>query len=100
MTLRTIFRRGAPMCASMPLSASEGQMHRSALPHVAHTSLARIEYWLKQCVANLRHLSGDDAYERYLIHHQQHHADQAILDRRTFYLAETQRKWTGVKRCC
>jgi hypothetical protein len=23
-----------------------------------------------------------------------------VLDRREYYLAEQQRKWTGVKRCC
>jgi uncharacterized short protein YbdD (DUF466 family) len=34
------------------------------------------------------------------LHHQQHHAGQATLDRRAFYLAEQQRKWNGVKRCC
>ena len=45
-------------------------------------------------------LTGDDAYERYLAHHQQHHAGQVVLGRRAFYLAEQQRKWSGVKRCC
>jgi uncharacterized short protein YbdD (DUF466 family) len=56
--------------------------------------------WLKSCVANLRQMTGDDAYERYVVHHHQHHSDQALLDRRAYYLAEQQRKWTGVKRCC
>lgn len=56
--------------------------------------------WLHQLFGYLRQLSGDDAYERYLAHHHQHHADQAILDRREFYLAEQQRKWSGVQRCC
>ena len=55
---------------------------------------------LRRCLAVLRRLTGDDAYDRYLAHHQQHHADQMVLDRRAFYLAEQQRKWTGVKRCC
>ncbi|HVY23545.1 MAG TPA: YbdD/YjiX family protein [Steroidobacteraceae bacterium] len=51
----------------------------------------------------IRRISGDDAYERYVQHYQQHHADDgshAMLDRRAFYLAEQQRKWNGVKRCC
>jgi uncharacterized short protein YbdD (DUF466 family) len=55
---------------------------------------------LRKCLAYLRQVSGDDAYERYLAHHHQHHADQAILNRRAFYIAEQQRKWTGMKRCC
>lgn len=56
--------------------------------------------WLKKCLAFLRQVSGDDAYERYVKHHRAHHADQALLDRRAFFIAEQQRKWTGIKRCC
>ncbi|MES1196355.1 MAG: YbdD/YjiX family protein [Steroidobacter sp.] len=48
----------------------------------------------------LRRISGDDAYERYVQHHHQYHRDQPLLDRRAFYLAEQQRKWSGIKRCC
>lgn len=62
--------------------------------------IAGIANWLQHCLAQLRQLTGDDAYERYLAHHQQYHAGQALLDRRAFYLAEQQRKWNGVKRCC
>ncbi len=59
-----------------------------------------VSSWLRRCLALLRQLTGDDAYDRYLAHHQLHHSDQAVLDRRAFYLAQQQRKWTGVKRCC
>ncbi len=59
-----------------------------------------IATWLKQGLANLRQITGDDAYERYLAHQRQHHPDQLALNRRAFYLAEQQRKWNGVKRCC
>ena len=52
--------------------------------------------WLRA----LRRVTGDDAYERYLAHHHQHHSAERSLDRREFYLAEQQRRWTGVKRCC
>lgn len=48
----------------------------------------------------LRRASGDDAYERYLAHCRQHHPQQPLLDRRAFYLAEQERKWNGVRRCC
>ena len=56
--------------------------------------------WFHKVVACLRELIGADDYERYLQHHQQQHPDQAPLDRQQFYLAEQQRKWSGVKRCC
>ncbi len=59
---------------------------------------------VKVLISHLRRITGDDAYERYLQHHQLHHlgdaAHHTVLDRRTFYLTEQQRKWSGVKRCC
>jgi uncharacterized short protein YbdD (DUF466 family) len=45
-------------------------------------------------------LTRDDAYERYCEHHRLYHGDTALLDRKAFYLAEQERKWNGVKRCC
>lgn len=50
----------------------------------------------------LRRASGDDAYERYLVHWHAHHAQQggAPMDRKTFFKAEQRRKWEGVRRCC
>ncbi len=49
----------------------------------------------------LRRLFGADDYERYLAHHRAHHAgDGPPLDRRAFYDAELERKWSGVRRCC
>jgi uncharacterized short protein YbdD (DUF466 family) len=48
----------------------------------------------------LRAVASDDAYERYLAHHRQAHADAVPLSRREFYLGEQQRKWSGVSRCC
>jgi uncharacterized short protein YbdD (DUF466 family) len=65
-----------------------------------HDNVMYMRIWLQKALAYLRQVSGDDAYERYLIHHCQHHADQTALDRRAFYLAEQQRKWNGIKRCC
>ncbi|RJQ48400.1 MAG: DUF466 domain-containing protein [Gammaproteobacteria bacterium] len=48
----------------------------------------------------IRHLSGDDAYERYLAHHAQTHHDEIPLNRREFFKQEQERKWSGVRRCC
>ncbi len=48
----------------------------------------------------MRTLVGDDAYERYLLHHARHHPERAPMSAQDFYLSEQQRKWTGVSRCC
>jgi len=49
-----------------------------------------------------RELTGDDAYERYLRHWRDQHADPGSepLDRALFYRDEQRRKWDGVRRCC
>ena len=47
-----------------------------------------------------RELTGDAAYERYREHQARCHPDAPVLDRRAFYVAEQQRKWSGVQRCC
>jgi uncharacterized short protein YbdD (DUF466 family) len=48
----------------------------------------------------VRSLATDDAYDRYLAHHARDHKDCPPLDRRSFYLREQNRKWSGVQRCC
>jgi uncharacterized short protein YbdD (DUF466 family) len=48
----------------------------------------------------LRTLSGDDAYERYRIHHLAAHPEVPPLSRKAFYVDEQQRKWGSINRCC
>lgn len=56
---------------------------------------------LKRLWSMVRHLSGDDAYERYLKHwHARHAGEGSPLDRKHFYKAELERKWQGIRRCC
>ena len=50
-----------------------------------------------ECV---RTASGDNAYELYLHHHAQAHRDTEPMTRREFYAQMTERKWSGVSRCC
>jgi uncharacterized short protein YbdD (DUF466 family) len=45
-------------------------------------------------------VTGDDAYERYLAHHQTRHPESAPLDRGAFYASELDRRWKQVSRCC
>jgi uncharacterized short protein YbdD (DUF466 family) len=56
---------------------------------------------LRHLWSALRRLSGDDAYERYLVQWRAHHGGGCEpLDRRAFFREEQQRKWEGVRRCC
>ena len=48
----------------------------------------------------LRRLSGDDAYERYLVHHAKNHQTDTPLSKKAFFKQWQDEKWNGVKRCC
>lgn len=48
----------------------------------------------------LRELSGDNAYERYLMHHATYHAAAPALSRKDFFVLRQQQKWNSIKRCC
>lgn len=58
--------------------------------------------WLKALWQGIRRASGDDAYERYLMHWTQAHAHEGgePLDRKAYFKQEQKRKWEGVRRCC
>jgi uncharacterized short protein YbdD (DUF466 family) len=59
---------------------------------------------LKEAAAGLwryvREVTGDDAYERYVAHHQVTHAGEATLTRREYFKKRQDEKWKGVTRCC
>lgn len=55
---------------------------------------------LMALISTLRQLSGDDNYERYLIHHAEAHPDTPPLERGEHFRQEQDRKWTGIRRCC
>jgi uncharacterized short protein YbdD (DUF466 family) len=55
---------------------------------------------LRRIWSGLRSVTGDDAYERYLVHRGQRHPGQPALDRGAFYRAELERRWTRPNRCC
>jgi uncharacterized short protein YbdD (DUF466 family) len=62
--------------------------------------MSRIAGCARSAWQGLRALAGDDAYDRYLAHRRKRHPGEAALDRRAFYLAELERRWAGIKRCC
>jgi len=53
---------------------------------------------------NIRQLSGDDAYERYLKHYVEHCAAQENLEpplsREAYFKQWQDNKWKGTRRCC
>lgn len=55
--------------------------------------------YLKTVWQAIRQLSGDDAYERYLKHFQEHHQGEP-LSKKEFFKRWQDEKWQGVKRCC
>lgn len=56
--------------------------------------------WAGAAWGYLRAVSGDDAYERYLVHLAGHHAGEPVMSRQAFFTDRQRRKWTGVTRCC
>lgn len=54
----------------------------------------------KQFWRYLRHVSGDDAYERYLAHHRASHPGEAPLTREQYFRKRQDEKWSKVSRCC
>jgi uncharacterized short protein YbdD (DUF466 family) len=56
---------------------------------------------LKSILQNIRNMSGDAAYDRYLAHWRLNHKGEgAPLDRKTFFKQQQERKWNKPNRCC
>ncbi len=71
-----------------------------AIPGRAVGRGARIAAAWRTFWRGVRTATGDDAYERYLTHHEAAHPDAQPLSRRAFFEAEQQRKWSRINRCC
>jgi uncharacterized short protein YbdD (DUF466 family) len=48
----------------------------------------------------LRGVTGDDAYDRYLEHHQRTHPDDTPLTAAEFFKAQLEQKFSCVSGCC
>ena len=55
--------------------------------------------WTALC-SWLRWLNGDAAYQHFVTHLRHHHPDQPVPSRAEFFRMETDRRWSGVRRCC
>ena len=72
--------------------------------------LRAIAQGLREVALWLRHVSGDDAYERYLEHWRRHHTisgeagengtGESPLGRREFFRQRENERWNGIRRCC
>ena len=60
----------------------------------------RLRGWLLQLLKDIRELSGDDAYERYLAHHAAMHCNGNPLSEKDYFILRERGKWEGVRRCC
>ena len=72
------------------------------------TTTNNIKTTVKAIWKNIRRLSGDDAYEQYLKHYAEAHANDENstevivepLSREAFFKEWQDKKWKGIKRCC
>ncbi len=48
----------------------------------------------------LRGVTGDDAYDKYLAHHERTHPDQTPMTAGEFFQAQLDQKWNCVSGCC
>jgi uncharacterized short protein YbdD (DUF466 family) len=48
----------------------------------------------------LRGVTGDDAYEKYLAHHERTHPEQRPMNAEDFFKAQLEQKWNCVSGCC
>lgn len=72
--------------------------------------LTKLNHAWQSIRQNIRQLSGEDAYERYLAHFNEHQAAhqklheeenaEPALSREAFFKEWQTSKWKGVKRCC
>jgi uncharacterized short protein YbdD (DUF466 family) len=64
--------------------------------------MLKARLFVRRCWLGLRTLATGDAYERYLAHWREHHAEAGgePLSREAFFKQALERKWGGVNRCC
>lgn len=55
---------------------------------------------LRHAWRHLRTLTGDDAYERYMLHHTCAHSPCTPLSRRAYFHKAQRRQWDKINRCC
>jgi uncharacterized short protein YbdD (DUF466 family) len=48
----------------------------------------------------MREVTGDDAYERYLVHQQQSHPHEPPMSAEQYFKFRLDQKWSRVSRCC
>ena len=59
-----------------------------------------MKQFLSAGLSLLRGVTGDDAYEKYLEHHQRTHPDQKPVSPQAFFQAQLEQKFNCVSGCC
>jgi uncharacterized short protein YbdD (DUF466 family) len=59
-----------------------------------------VKQFLSAGLSLLRGVTGDDAYEKYLAHHQQNTPEQTPMSAQDFFRAQLEQKWNCVSGCC
>ena len=75
---------------------------------LAELDIAGVARWLHGVVGHslrtgwrgVRTLTGEDAYERYVVHLRAMHSDREPMSHAAFYRQRELQKWDGIKRCC
>jgi uncharacterized short protein YbdD (DUF466 family) len=61
---------------------------------------SQAKQFLSAGLSLLRGVTGDDAYEKYLAHHQRTSPDDAPLSAKAFFHAQMDQKWSCINGCC
>jgi uncharacterized short protein YbdD (DUF466 family) len=56
--------------------------------------------FLSSGLSLLRGVTGDDAYEKYLAHHQRQQTSEAPLSAEAFFRAQMEQRWSCINGCC
>ncbi len=59
-----------------------------------------VRQFLSAGLSLLRGVTGDDAYEKYLSHHQRQNNAEPPLSAQDFFRAQLEQKWNCVNGCC
>ena len=59
-----------------------------------------VKQFLSAGLSLLRGVTGDDAYDKYLAHHERTHPDVKPLTAAEFFQAQLDQKWNCVSGCC
>ena len=67
---------------------------------MAQAPRSQTRQFLSAGLSLLRGVTGDDAYEKYLAHHQRTSPAEAPQSAKEFFRAQMDQKWSCINGCC